>query len=374
MTTNLKTTTSPPLKTKSVLFFWASWHDESAPNGSTSALFETLASTTTEQTKDNNKNNVNFYRVEAEENPELSAKYNVTMVPTFIFIDANDVVLKKIEGMDDIENIAEVTNTLQTLVQSKAASSATETVTTSASTSAAKSPIETEETEEQKLNRKLKSLISSSQIMLFIKGTPTQPKCGFSRQAVELLSSSKLAFGSYNILTNDEVRQGLKVYSDWPTFPQLYVRGELIGGLDIMKELNGDDGGDLADALDVEPMDDDNGMTNMKISAESNDKHTTLDERLKALTNRSKIVLFMKGLPSQPRCGFSRQICELMVQEKIDFDAFDILSDEDVRQGLKLFSDWPTFPQLYVDGDLVGGLDIVKELVESGEFKEMIEG
>ena len=83
-------------------------------------------------------------------------------------------------------------------------------------------------------------------------------------------------------------------------------------------------------------------------------------------------MLFMKGSPDAPRCGFSRQITELLQAEKVKFDTFDILSDEEVRQGLKTFSNWPTFPQLYADGKLLGGLDVVKELQEEGELLEAL--
>jgi Grx4 family monothiol glutaredoxin len=78
-------------------------------------------------------------------------------------------------------------------------------------------------------------------------------------------------------------------------------------------------------------------------------------------------MLFMKGSPEQPRCGFSRQIVEILQGEKISFSTFDILTDEEVRAGLKTYSDWPTYPQLYANGSLVGGLDIVKEMVASGD-------
>jgi Grx4 family monothiol glutaredoxin len=72
--------------------------------------------------------------------------------------------------------------------------------------------------------------------MLFMKGTPSAPQCGFSRQTVSLLREKGVKYGFFNILADDEVRQGLKAFSDWPTFPQLYVEGELVGGLDIVKE------------------------------------------------------------------------------------------------------------------------------------------
>lgn len=81
----------------------------------------------------------------------------------------------------------------------------------------------------------------------------------------------------------------------------------------------------------------------------------------------------MKGLPSAPQCGFSRQIIEILDESGVPYDAFNILEDEEVRQGLKEFSNWPTYPQLYVKGELVGGLDICKELVEEGELSEMLQ-
>jgi len=80
----------------------------------------------------------------------------------------------------------------------------------------------------------------------------------------------------------------------------------------------------------------------------------------------------MKGSPDTPRCGFSRKIVELLQGEKVAFTSFDILGDEEVRQGLKAYSNWPTYPQLYADGKLLGGLDIVKELHEEGELRDSL--
>lgn len=152
-----------------------------------------------------------------------------------------------------------------------------------------------------------------------------------------------------------------KIY--FKTYPQCYVNGELVGGLDILKEMNED--GDLAEQLGVQ-------MDSNHVAMGKEEEEATLDDKLQKLVNRSKVMLFMKGLPSMPRCGFSRQICDILNQQGIEFDAFDILGDEQVRQGLKTFSDWPTYPQLYVDGELVGGLDIVKEMVENDELKDLL--
>jgi monothiol glutaredoxin len=87
------------------------------------------------------------------------------------------------------------------------------------------------------INEKIESCVTSDRIVLFMKGVPDFPQCGFSAQTVAMLKSLGQEFNSYNILEDQELREGLKVYSSWPTFPQLYVNGELIGGCDIMTEL-----------------------------------------------------------------------------------------------------------------------------------------
>lgn len=87
-------------------------------------------------------------------------------------------------------------------------------------------------------------------VMLFMKGSPAAPRCGFSRQITEILSENNVPYASFDILTNESVREALKKYSDWPTYPQLYVSGELIGGLDILKEIASS--GNLASELGIE--------------------------------------------------------------------------------------------------------------------------
>merc|ERR1712232_1142702 len=157
---------------------------------------------------------------------------------------------------------------------------------------------------------------------------------------------------------------GLKKLSDWPTYPQIYVKGELVGGLDVLKEMIEEleeDGETLADQLGVEEQ-------------KEAPVIESLEERIKKLVNRSRIMLFMKGIPSKPRCGFSRQIVEILEEENVPYDSFSILEDEEVRQGLKKMYDWPTYPQLYVDGELVGGLDVVKELKEEDELGDLLKG
>ena len=87
------------------------------------------------------------------------------------------------------------------------------------------------------INEQIKNLINENDICLFMKGTPDVPQCGFSLAVANVLKHLNVKFKSINILENDEMRQGIKQYSDWPTIPQLYVKGEFLGGCDIVKEM-----------------------------------------------------------------------------------------------------------------------------------------
>ncbi|KAI8643208.1 putative thioredoxin [Parasitella parasitica] len=97
-----------------------------------------------------------------------------------------------------------------------------------------------------------------------------------------------------------------------------------------------------------------------------------LEFRLRDLIQTDHVMVFMKGIPDKPRCGFSRKMVELLSDLQVKYSSFDILTDEHVRQGLKEFSDWPTYPQIYVNAELLGGLDLLKEMIASGEFQEMV--
>jgi len=98
-----------------------------------------------------------------------------------------------------------------------------------------------------------------------------------------------------------------------------------------------------------------------------------LRDRILATLQSKKVVLFMKGNKSSPQCGFSAQVVSLLSSKGVDYLDVDVLADPELRQGLKEFSNWPTFPQLYVNGKLVGGCDIVTGLEQNGELDRLIE-
>ncbi|KAG2373841.1 hypothetical protein C9374_011726 [Naegleria lovaniensis] len=286
--------------------------------------------------------NVKFFKVEAEKLPNLTEQFNVHSVPAFVFFPASNQNPSKLSF-----TVLEGANPPELAKRTKALS---ENVSISSS-----------QTQQEPaggatdLNSRIRNLINRAQVMLFMKGSPETPKCGFSSKIVEILRSANIQFSAFDILSDEAVRQGLKTYSNWPTYPQLYVKGELVGGLDVVKEMAAE--GDLKEQLGIS-------------SEEAKDE---LNERLKKLINQAPVMLFMKGSPEVPKCGFSSKIVDILKQHGVKFSSFDILTDEAVRQGLKTYSNWPTYPQLYSKGQLIGGLDVVKELAEQGELLENLE-
>lgn len=99
---------------------------------------------------------------------------------------------------------------------------------------------------------------------------------------------------------------------------------------------------------------------------------THLTERISSLIESQDVVLFMKGTHEHPMCGFSRQVVRILDHLKTPFLAVDIFQDEDLRHGLKIFSQWPTFPQLYIKGEFIGGCDIVEEMYKSQELHALL--
>ena len=100
---------------------------------------------------------------------------------------------------------------------------------------------------------------------------------------------------------------------------------------------------------------------------------SNLNDKIQKLINENDICLFMKGTPDSPQCGFSMTVSNILKHLNLKFKGINVLEDEELRQGIKNFSDWPTIPQLYVQKEFIGGCDIVKEMFEKGELKTLFE-
>ncbi|EGP91820.1 unnamed protein product [Zymoseptoria tritici ST99CH_1A5] len=226
-----------PASCLAVIYFHAPWAE---PCRQMNTILSTLAATYESSTPPR----IQFLSIDAEEVVEISERFEVSQVP-FVVLQKDGRVVESITGTDagkvrsavekhagsgtggpslpPAQKVTPVQNQNQTTDVEMANGSAG---------AAAEAPAPSQE----ELNTRLGELVKAAPVMLFMKGTPSAPQCGFSRQTVSLLREKGVRYGFFNILADDEVRQGLKEYSDWPTFPQVYVGGELIGGLDIVKE------------------------------------------------------------------------------------------------------------------------------------------
>jgi len=97
----------------------------------------------------------------------------------------------------------------------------------------------------------------------------------------------------------------------------------------------------------------------------------SVDLRIKELINEHPVVLFMKGNPKFPQCGFSSLACQILDASGVQYHTLDVLQDQEIREGIKVFSNWPTIPQLYIKGEFIGGSDIMREMFEVGELAKV---
>ena len=151
---------------------------------------------------------------------------------------------------------------------------------------------------------KIEDLINSKPIFVFMKGNKLMPQCGFSNNVVQILNSLGISFDTFDVLS---------------------------------------------------------------------DMDSTTRSKIELLINSKPIFVFMKGNKLMPQCGFSNNVVQILNSLGMSFDTFDVLSDMEIREGIKEFSNWPTIPQVYVKGEFIGGSDILISMYNSGELKEKLE-
>ena len=257
------------------IHFWAGWCE---PCALLDQVLEQLA---------HDAPSVTCARVEAEEVSDVSELVGVSVVPLLVFYSGGKEV-NRVEGADP----AALTTTFMSLANAPTAVGNGHGAVANGTPASASAPASAEPPTTSASSQRIESLVKQRPIMLFMKGSPGAPRCGFSRRVVEALENAlggtlhPSTFGYFDILTDDGVREGLKQYSQWPTYPQLYVNGELVGGCDIVLEMA--ETGDLAAEL-----------SKVSISADRDatreDPKAALEARLKELVKRQDVMLFMKG-------------------------------------------------------------------------------
>lgn len=343
--TSLSASPSPSSSSRLlVLVFYAEWHAASV-----SLANETLNALSVDYPL------FRFAKCEAEQEEieQIVGTHQVQDVPTTVFVKRDGSAVDKVEGADPAVISTKVKSLYTHLLQQQQLVQAPP------------------PTDQEVLTGRLRSLTNAGPLMLFIKGTPSAPRCGFTKQLLQLLDSIPLKYDYFDILSDNVVRENLKLYSNWPTYPQVYVNGELVGGLDVVKELHAS--GELLtmlpDSLKLKSASSSSASTSISTSTTSS---SSLEDRLRSLLKREKVMLFMKGTRDMPQCGFSKKAVAMLNECEAKYDTFNILEDNEVREGLKALSNWPTYPQLYVDGELVGGVDVMTELHASGDLKHQL--
>ncbi|KIW32735.1 Grx4 family monothiol glutaredoxin [Cladophialophora immunda] len=250
---------SSPSSHLHVIYFHTPW---AAPCAQTNTILSALASTY----PSSRSSDLSFLSINAEELPDVSELYDVTAVP-YLVIQRDGKTLETVSGSDasklraavekhagagssatnangngsahvppplkaEPQSQAHTNGSSQQPASTKDLSSYAPKASDPQTAPAYSSGLEARE----ELNDRLAKLVKAAPVMLFMKGTPSAPQCGFSRQLVSILRENQVKYGFFNILADNDVREGLKVFSDWPTFPQLYTDGELVGGLDIVRE------------------------------------------------------------------------------------------------------------------------------------------
>lgn len=182
------------------------------------------------------KDVIDFLFIDSINNSELIKLFKVQVCP-YLIIVKNGYVLRNMAGLelqDFVLSLDECSEALLTIKPSQNDSHQVKyknnMLLSSSNEDALNNDIDIE------LFNSLSKLIQAVPVMIFIKGTPSEPRCRYSRQLVSILRENKVRFGYFDVLKNDIVRKGMKNFSDWPTFPQLYMNGEFVGGIDIIKE------------------------------------------------------------------------------------------------------------------------------------------
>ncbi|KAI5919515.1 thioredoxin-like protein [Camillea tinctor] len=222
---------SLPSSTLLIISFHAPW---AAPCAQMATVLKALAS----EYPVTDPPATSWVSINAEELSDISETYDVTAVP-YLVLQRNDQVIESVSGSSAVKVRAAIEKHAKDSGSAAPSTNGTAAAAAVAEKQAAAPEVDTETDPvkaKEELFKRLGELVKAAPVMLFMKGTPSAPQCGFSRQLVAILRERSVKYGFFNILADDEVRQGLKEYAEWPTYPQLWMDGELVGGLDIVKE------------------------------------------------------------------------------------------------------------------------------------------
>ena len=321
---------------------------------------------------------VTLYTIDAEEADDCSEHFDISVAPTFVLVSLSNPTkaLGSVKGAI-VSNIMQLVLPHCTPKQVQKSGQTTNKALESAS-KIVEEPSHlsnSDNVDDASIRQELKTIIESHPIFMVIKGTKDQPKCKFSRALLSLLKEHvpDLEFETLNILEHPEFRERIKKMYEWKTFPMIFINGELQGGLDIMKSLAASN--QLSSLFSTTGPQSSSVSSKNTDSGDSNPSEETEEQlfaKCDAFIKSAPMVLFMKGTPQAPECGFSARVVKALNAAKANYTAYNILLDEKIRQTLKKHVDWKTYPMLFVNGELVGGCDIVETMAKDGSLDNTV--
>lgn len=188
---------------------------------------------------------------------------------------------------------------------------------------------------------------------MFIKGTLDQPKCKFTRRLVDSIKPCEYKVKTFNILADERIRQWLKFYSNWPTFPQIYIEGQFVGGIDIVMELIEE--GEFDEMIP------------------KNCKKLPADQALQHLLTENNVLVAMHGSINEPVDAEGKGLVELMRSLGIQFAAIDVNANQELAQELQKVNKLDKISTLvYIKGELVGTYETLKKMIDDGQKDQLI--
>lgn len=188
-------------------------------------------------------------------------------------------------------------------------------------------------------------------MLVFIKGT--QGTCeGESRDLWEFLNSLKLKYNTFNVLSDPLIRQWLKFYSKFPSYPQVFIKGQFIGGFNVIYSVLGKNG-----MLEIAP---------------SESIKTSALEKIKTISSKSFITIFMKGTPENPKDEYQSILLDWIHKNKFVYGYFDVTTDSDLREQLKEYTNCTSYPQVFLGKKFYSGMSDFIKLLESGKALSII--
>ena len=204
------------------------------------------------------------------------------------------------------------------------------------------------------MEERLDGLVNAAPVFLFLHGEPTEPREADARDLIQLFREAGVGFSCFDLLGSPEVEPAIRARSGVIEGSILYVEGALFPVAEAL-------------ALDSEAL-----RLRMPESTRGMTEQEAVHEHCLELANSAHVVVFMKGTVEEPKCGFSNKMLTLLMSRGVKFGTVNILIEPLVRAEMKEISKWKTYPQLYVEGKFVGGLDVAKALDEEGELVPLI--